>query len=185
MPRSLHHLRSSIPDSLNRCTRLNRVAGCRSSSPIGPLPGMLCLRLHGGLPNDCAGTDAHTQRFRHSCQLRVVREARMDQGLGMGRSARVRWRLLGELRDLPLPGRARRPRTRPVTAHIRSRRRRERGPGGLDVDLGRRCRRHPPTLPQAGSGGNLASGGHAVGVREMHVRHPDGHVFRVGRGLEE
>jgi len=22
-------------------------------------------------------------------------------------------------------------------------------------------------------------------VREMHVRHPDGHVFRVGRGLEE
>jgi hypothetical protein len=20
------------------------------------------------------------------------------------------------------------------------------------------------------------------GVREMHVRHPDGHVFRVGRG---
>jgi catechol 2,3-dioxygenase-like lactoylglutathione lyase family enzyme len=22
------------------------------------------------------------------------------------------------------------------------------------------------------------------GVREMHVRHPDGHVFRVGRGLE-
>ena len=23
------------------------------------------------------------------------------------------------------------------------------------------------------------------GVREMHVRHPDGHVFRIGRGLEE
>jgi hypothetical protein len=22
-------------------------------------------------------------------------------------------------------------------------------------------------------------------VREMHVRHPDGHVFRVGKGLEE
>ena len=22
-------------------------------------------------------------------------------------------------------------------------------------------------------------------VREMHVRHPDGHVFRIGRGLEE
>jgi catechol 2,3-dioxygenase-like lactoylglutathione lyase family enzyme len=22
-------------------------------------------------------------------------------------------------------------------------------------------------------------------VREMHVRHPDGHVFRVGRGIEE
>jgi uncharacterized glyoxalase superfamily protein PhnB len=22
-------------------------------------------------------------------------------------------------------------------------------------------------------------------VREMHVRHPDGHVFRVSRGLEE
>src|SRR5262249_35770247 len=23
------------------------------------------------------------------------------------------------------------------------------------------------------------------GVREMHVRHPDGHVFRISRGLEE
>jgi catechol 2,3-dioxygenase-like lactoylglutathione lyase family enzyme len=23
------------------------------------------------------------------------------------------------------------------------------------------------------------------GVREMHVRHPDGHVFRIGHGLEE
>jgi uncharacterized glyoxalase superfamily protein PhnB len=23
------------------------------------------------------------------------------------------------------------------------------------------------------------------GVREMHVRHPDGHVFRVGQGMEE
>ena len=23
------------------------------------------------------------------------------------------------------------------------------------------------------------------GVREMHVRHPDGHVFRIGRGSEE
>ena len=23
------------------------------------------------------------------------------------------------------------------------------------------------------------------GVREMHLRHPDGHVFRVGRGLDE
>ena len=22
-------------------------------------------------------------------------------------------------------------------------------------------------------------------VREMHVRHPDGHVFRIGRGLDE
>jgi uncharacterized glyoxalase superfamily protein PhnB len=22
-------------------------------------------------------------------------------------------------------------------------------------------------------------------VREMHVRHPDGHVFRVSRGIEE
>ena len=22
-------------------------------------------------------------------------------------------------------------------------------------------------------------------VREMHVRHPDGHVFRIGRGLED
>lgn len=22
------------------------------------------------------------------------------------------------------------------------------------------------------------------GVREMHIRHPDGHVFRIGRGLE-
>ena len=22
-------------------------------------------------------------------------------------------------------------------------------------------------------------------VREMHIRHPDGHVFRVGRGIEE
>jgi catechol 2,3-dioxygenase-like lactoylglutathione lyase family enzyme len=22
-------------------------------------------------------------------------------------------------------------------------------------------------------------------VREMHVRHPDGHVFRIGRGIEE
>ena len=25
----------------------------------------------------------------------------------------------------------------------------------------------------------------AWNVREMHVRHPDGHVFRVGRGFEE
>lgn len=23
------------------------------------------------------------------------------------------------------------------------------------------------------------------GVREMHIRHPDGHVFRIGRGIEE
>ena len=23
------------------------------------------------------------------------------------------------------------------------------------------------------------------GVREMHVRHPDGHVFRIGRGIDE
>jgi uncharacterized glyoxalase superfamily protein PhnB len=23
------------------------------------------------------------------------------------------------------------------------------------------------------------------GMREMHVRHPDGHVFRVGQGLDE
>jgi uncharacterized glyoxalase superfamily protein PhnB len=23
------------------------------------------------------------------------------------------------------------------------------------------------------------------GVREMHVRHPDGHIFRVGKGTEE
>jgi uncharacterized glyoxalase superfamily protein PhnB len=23
------------------------------------------------------------------------------------------------------------------------------------------------------------------GVREMHVRHPDGHVFRISRGQEE
>lgn len=23
------------------------------------------------------------------------------------------------------------------------------------------------------------------GVREMHIRHPDGHIFRVGRGTEE
>ena len=23
------------------------------------------------------------------------------------------------------------------------------------------------------------------GVREMHARHPDGHVFRIGRGIEE
>jgi uncharacterized glyoxalase superfamily protein PhnB len=22
-------------------------------------------------------------------------------------------------------------------------------------------------------------------LREMHVRHPDGHVFRIGQGLEE
>jgi len=22
-------------------------------------------------------------------------------------------------------------------------------------------------------------------VREMHLRHPDGHVFRVGRGIEQ
>jgi hypothetical protein len=23
------------------------------------------------------------------------------------------------------------------------------------------------------------------GVREMHVRHPDAHVFRIGKGIEE
>jgi hypothetical protein len=23
------------------------------------------------------------------------------------------------------------------------------------------------------------------GLREMHVRHPDGHVFRIGHGIEE
>jgi hypothetical protein len=23
------------------------------------------------------------------------------------------------------------------------------------------------------------------GVREMHLRHPDGHVFRIGKSLEE
>jgi catechol 2,3-dioxygenase-like lactoylglutathione lyase family enzyme len=26
---------------------------------------------------------------------------------------------------------------------------------------------------------------HPWGVREMHVRHPDGHVFRVSQGIEE
>jgi len=24
-----------------------------------------------------------------------------------------------------------------------------------------------------------------VAVREMHVRHPDGHVFRISRGIED
>jgi len=24
-----------------------------------------------------------------------------------------------------------------------------------------------------------------IGVREMHVRHPDGHVLRIGTGIEE
>jgi hypothetical protein len=23
------------------------------------------------------------------------------------------------------------------------------------------------------------------GVREMHLRHPDGHVFRIGKGIED
>jgi hypothetical protein len=23
------------------------------------------------------------------------------------------------------------------------------------------------------------------GVREMHVRHPDGHVFRISKGIED
>ncbi|HWC73487.1 MAG TPA: VOC family protein [Gemmatimonadales bacterium] len=26
---------------------------------------------------------------------------------------------------------------------------------------------------------------HPWHVREMHLRHPDGHVFRIGKGLEE
>ena len=31
----------------------------------------------------------------------------------------------------------------------------------------------------------LGAGGMPWNVREMHVRHPDGHVFRIGQGLEE
>src|SRR4030095_11022690 len=91
----------------------------------------------------------------------------------------------GQVRALPLPGWSRRAGKERVQDKLRP----ERGPDGDkgvwmsiwvdDVDaVHRHCLEQgleitwPPTdMPW--------------NVREMHVRHPDGHVFRIGRGIEE
>jgi hypothetical protein len=43
----------------------------------------------------------------------VVREARMEEGLGVGQSAYFWGRLLGRVRDFPVPERSGRPRQKP------------------------------------------------------------------------
>ena len=37
----------------------------------------------------------------------------------------------------------------------------------------------------SGSASSRPSSDMPWNVREMHVRHPDGHVFRIGRGIDE
>ena len=63
------------------------------------------------------------------------------------------------------------------------RRRRDRGQGLMDVDLGRQRRRRPPTLRRRGARHHPPPTDEPWGVRECHVRHPDGHVFRISQPL--
>ena len=116
----------------------------------------------------------------------MVREARMEESLGLGRSAGLRWSLLWGMRDLPLRERSR-----------------GRGKGSAKLTFG-------PDGDQSADKGAwicilvddvdavyqhcLAQGIEVTfpptdmpwHLREMHVRHPDGHVFRIGQhGLEE
>src|SRR5437016_1039198 len=50
-------------------------------------------------------TDADLEHIRHRGELPLVREARLEEGLGLGRASNLRGRLLWRVRDLPVPGR--------------------------------------------------------------------------------
>ena len=116
-------------------------------------------------------------------ELRLVREARLDEGLRLGQPADLRGGLLGQVRDLPLPGaQGGRGKSGLPTTKGHG----EAGDKGVwmsvwvdDVDaVHRHCLDQgiEVTMPPTDEPWN---------VREMHVRHPDGHVFRISKGIEE
>src|SRR5580704_14716016 len=109
----------------------------------------------------------------------------MEEIVGLGNASHVwrGWIGYGNL-HLSLSGRAGRPRPRRQHHYVSAGRRREGDKGvwmsvwvdDVDemhkhcVDAGLEITFPPTDMPW--------------NVREMHLRHPDGHVFRVGRGFE-
>jgi len=65
-----------------------------------------------------------------------------------------------------------------------SRRETKRATRRLDVGLGGRRGRDAQALPRRRLEVTFPPTDMPWNVREMHLRHPDGHVFRVGRGFE-
>lgn len=112
----------------------------------------------------------------------MVREARVEEGVGLGRAADLRRGSLGSLRDLSLSGRPGRARAKPAspgptattTPPIRA-------PGPVWVDDVDAVHRH---CVEQGLEVTWPPSDEPWGIREMHVRHPDGHVFRISRRIE-
>src|SRR5438034_7336618 len=113
------------------------------------------------------------------------RQAGLEGVVALGRPDGIRRRWLRSVRDLHVPGRSRGTREREEHEHLREFRGRDAGQRVLmswwveDVDAvyeecvkqGIEVTWRPTDMPW--------------NVREMHVRHPDGHVFRIGKGLKE
>jgi Glyoxalase/Bleomycin resistance protein/Dioxygenase superfamily len=109
----------------------------------------------------------------------------MEEGLGLGQSPFVWWRLCGRLRDLSMRERSGWSWQECGQDDVRPEGDEAADKGVWmsiwvdDVDaIHKRCVQQgleitwPPTDM-------------AWNVREMHVRHPDGHVFRVTQGIED
>ena len=164
-------------------TPLAAAGGRRNDGPAAEAETV--SRVKEGWRDAGEATDADPERLGHPGELRLVREARVDEGLGLGHAPRS---------EACARASARSSCARAAQGG--------RGKGALKTTFGpegdeaadrgvwmsiwvddvdavhRRCVEQglevtwPPTdMPW--------------NVREMHVRHPDGHVFRISRGLEE
>src|SRR5258706_14438626 len=119
--------------------RITKYLVCCQNWTSGWLYELVRQEFLKGCPDARAPNHTDPQRIEHSGELCLVRTPRMEEGIGLGRSADIRRCLFRSLRDLPVRRRAGRPRKEPTANDFRAGARRR--PGCLDVDLGRERRR--------------------------------------------
>src|SRR5262249_28639801 len=94
----------------SRCT-MSPAAGAKAfGDSVGrnfrTRPNQSIWSVSKGLKHASQATEPGLERLRYPTKLRVVREARMEEGLGVGQSAYFWGCLLRGLRDFPLPERS-------------------------------------------------------------------------------
>jgi hypothetical protein len=85
---------------------------------------------------ECERHNTDIECIRHLRKLRLVREVGLEEVLGLGNTSDFRSGRVRSVRDLPLPGRTRRPRPRFEYHDVYRSRRRSSRQGRVDVGVG-------------------------------------------------
>jgi len=129
--------------------------------------------------HECETHHPDIERIRHRCELRMVRNVGLEEVLGVGNASDFCGGRSGECEIFF---------ARVAKGVARGANTATFGPGGDEqadkgvwMSVWWTTLTHPQAVCGRRAGRHVPTDRYAVGVREMHVRHPDGHVFRSAR----